>query len=151
MPLKPCKPDVEFHEASDPFRDLGSTVGDQPRQRAARVGAMARVAPGGDASRVLQWDVQTTKIDEQPEMLDIGLLILAVPIRAPGRPRQPARALVEADRVGGDADPLRQLADPHALITSLSSYVFPSLSWNHAALAMPKSARPSTVLRPPKS
>ena len=62
---------------------------------------------------VFERDVQPTKVDQQSQMLDVRLAVLAVVVVASCRAREPARTLVEADRVRRHPDLSREFADPH--------------------------------------
>src|SRR3990172_5486302 len=52
--LEASEPRVEPDQAGDPLRDLRAATGDQLRQLAGRIGAVPRMAPGGDPRGVLQ-------------------------------------------------------------------------------------------------
>ena len=88
--------------ALDPLPD-GSPLGDQgqqprPSNRSAPSGTRRR------SCRVVQRHVEPAQVDQQAQVLGVGFAVLAVVVVSPRRPRQPARALVEPDGVGRDAD-----------------------------------------------
>ena len=74
---------------------------------------MTRVAPRGDPGGILERQVEPPKFDQQAEVLDVRVTIVAVGVLPPRGPWQPARALVEPDCVRRDADFAREFADPH--------------------------------------
>ena len=63
--------------------------------------------------RVAEWDIEPTKLDQQAQVLDVRLTVLAVVVVPPRGRREPARSLVEADGVGRHADLSREFTDPH--------------------------------------
>lgn len=73
---------VKRAQAGNPLGDLRPAFVDQPGQLRLRIRTMAGVAPAGDLRRVIQRDVQSTKLDEEPQMFDIGFAIFAVGIVA---------------------------------------------------------------------
>ena len=113
MRLEAQQASVKCLQARDPFGDLRAASGDHPREFFGRVRAMARMAPTRDPGGVLEWDVQSTKVDEQPKVLDVSVAVHPVRIVPATRPRQPARTLVEPHGVGRDADLPGKLTDPH--------------------------------------
>ncbi len=104
---------IEGLETGDAIGDRDASLLDEPRQFLCRLGAVPGMAPAGDPCRVVQRKVESTEVDQQTEMLDIGVPVLPVVVLTPRRARQPAGALVEADRIGRYADLTSELADPH--------------------------------------
>ena len=94
MPLEPREGGVERLEAGDTVRDDRPAIRDQPRQLARRLGAVARVAPRRDLRRVVERDVEAAEVDQQPQVLDVGLAVVAVVVvaAAPARGSQPERS-----------------------------------------------------------
>ena len=113
MGLQPGQPRVEDVEAGDPVGDVGTAFADEARQFGGRLGAVSRVAPAGDPGGILERDIEPAQVDEQAQVLDILLTVVAVGVLAPARRRKPAGALVEADGIGRDADLSCQFADLH--------------------------------------
>ena len=66
----------------------------------------------GDQGRVLEWDIEASQVDQKAQVLDVGLAVLAIGVVASRGPREPARALVEADGVGRDTDLRGKFAGP---------------------------------------
>ena len=73
---------------------------------------MPGMTPAGDPGGILEREVEASQVDDQAQVLDVGRPVLPVGVVAPTRPREPSRALVEAHRVGRDADRVREFADP---------------------------------------
>ena len=80
---------------------------------AVEFAAVAGMTPARDLRRVVERHVEPAQVDQEPQVLDIRLAVLAVGVLAPVGPREPAGSLVEPDRVGRHPDTFRQLADPH--------------------------------------
>ncbi len=122
VPLERGQACVERLQPGDPRGDVGASPTDKIGQLRTGVGAVAGVAPASDAGRIVEGHVEPAQLDEQPKVLDLALGVVAIGVDLAGGSWQPARALVEADGVGRDADPPGELADPHpAAMTSLSS------------------------------
>ena len=80
---------------------------------AVEFAAVAGMTPARDLRGVVERHVEPAQVDQEPQVLDIRLAVLAVGVLAPVCAREPAGSLVEPDRVGRHPDPFRQLADPH--------------------------------------
>ena len=113
MPLEPAKARIQSLESSDPIRDVGPPLDDEPRQLGSGVGAVAGMAPTRDLAGVPERDIEPAKLDQQPQMLDVRFAIVAIVVVPPRGAREPARALVEADGVGRDTNLSCQFADSH--------------------------------------
>lgn len=100
MALQACQPRIKGLQAGDPICDVGPAFSDEARQFRCRLGAVPRMAPARDPGGILERDIEPTQIDEQAQVLDICLAVLAVGVVSSGGPGQPARAFVEADGVG---------------------------------------------------
>ena len=82
-------------------------------QLRSRVAAVPGMAPAGDPGRIVEREIEAAKVDDQAQVLDIGRAVFAVRVVSPTGSRKPPRALVEAHRVGRDADrrlPVRRSA-----------------------------------------
>src|SRR5262245_31155499 len=113
MAGQPGEAPIEGAEPSDPLGDLGPSLLDQFWQLRGRLAAMARMAPAGDPGRVVEREVKPAQLDQQSQVLDRGLVVLAVVVVATAGRRQPPRALVEPDRVRRDPDLASELTDAH--------------------------------------
>lgn len=78
MPFEPTKPGVKSLEPGDPIGDVGTAFADEPRQLGGRVGAMARVTPARDPAGVPERNVESAKVDQQAQVLDVRLAVLAI-------------------------------------------------------------------------
>ena len=58
MTLESGKASVQLPETGDAFRDLGATLGDQPWQLTGRVRTVTRMAPRGDARRIVERQIE---------------------------------------------------------------------------------------------
>jgi hypothetical protein len=105
---------VEGTQAGEPASDIGTALGDERGQLGGRLRAVAGMTPARDPGRIRQGHIQPPELDEQPQVLDILLVVLAICVVATGRTRQPPRPLVEAHGVGRHPDLAGELSDPHA-------------------------------------
>ena len=64
MPKEPGQARIEGLEAGDAFRNLCSTLGDEPGQLGGAVCAVSRVAPPSDPGGVLERQVKTAQVDQ---------------------------------------------------------------------------------------
>ena len=78
MPRKPGESRVEILEAGDPVGDLGPSLGDEPWQLFGCGRAMSGVAPARDLARIAERHVEPTEVDQQTQVLDVGLAVLAI-------------------------------------------------------------------------
>ena len=75
-------------------------LADQPRELFCGVGAVAGMAPARDLACVTEWDIEAAKLDQEAQMFDVRLAVLAVVVVPPRGRREPARSLVEANGIG---------------------------------------------------
>ena len=113
MAFEPAKASIESLESSDPIRDVGAPIGDEPRQLGGGVGAVAGMTPTRDLAGIPERDVEPAKLDQQPQMLNVRSCVVAVVVIPPRGAREPSRTLVEADGVGRDTNLSCQFADSH--------------------------------------
>ena len=64
---------------------------------------MAGMAPRRQLCSLFQRQLDTPEVQQQAEVLEVVRTIAAISVLGPFRPRQPALAFVEADRVRADA------------------------------------------------
>ena len=102
-PSRPARLTSRASSPSDPVRDSArrSVI-----SRAARPcnPQWPGMAPAGDPCRVVERDIKPTKVDDQPQVLDVRLAIVPIRVVPPGGSRQPAGAFVEPDGIRRDAD-----------------------------------------------
>jgi hypothetical protein len=118
MPEKSGRSCVEGLQPGDPIGDCRAALLDHARELRCGVCAVPGVAPPGHAGGIFERDVEAAQVDDQAQVLDIRRPIFAVRVLSPARSRKPPRALVQAHRIGGDADRVCQLGDPLSSVVS---------------------------------
>ena len=80
MALELRKALVECAEVIDPSRDLSPLLGELQRELGRRGLAMAGVAPRRKAGGRVERQVHATQVDQQPEVLDVLVAIIPIPV-----------------------------------------------------------------------
>jgi hypothetical protein len=93
MPLESREASVEGLKPRDPVGDLGAALGEEPRQLGGGVGAVSGVAPARDPAGISEGKVEPAEVDQQAQVLDVLLAVVAVGLVAARCSWQPARAL----------------------------------------------------------
>jgi hypothetical protein len=78
--LEPRQARVEGLETGDTIGDVGATRLDKVWKLGGGVRAMPGVAPARDLAGIPERDVEPTEVDQEAQMLDVRLAILAIGI-----------------------------------------------------------------------
>jgi hypothetical protein len=111
--LQVGQPSVEGAQAGNSVGDVGAPAGDDLGQADRRLVAVPGMAPRSDSGGVVERNLETAQVDQEAQVLDVGVGVLAVVVRLSSRAGQPALAFIEAHRVGRNTDSLGQLPDSH--------------------------------------
>ena len=107
MPFECSQPRLERLEAGDALAQLRPLGGYRLRQIRRRLVAVAVLAPASEFRRLVEWEVESSQVDEQAQPFHIGWAVLAIAVLRTRRPWQDAAALVEAQRVRAHAQVAR--------------------------------------------
>jgi hypothetical protein len=99
MTLEVRQSRIQGSETRDPVGDVRPSLPDESGQLRRAVGTVPGVAPAGDLAGVPERHVEPAKVDQQPQMLDVRVAVVAVGVVAAGGARQPAGPLVERSRL----------------------------------------------------
>ena len=83
MPDERGEASVECLQACDLDFDLGATFADDAGQFGRHVRAVSGVTPAGDPRGIVERNVEPAQVDQQAQMFDVRLAVLAIGVVSP--------------------------------------------------------------------